>query len=377
MRVLYLAASPAIGGGARSLLSLWTGLERAGGVPVVVCPAPGPMLEECRARNLACRVHGYDQPSWRSPRQTAAQFLQWRALLRETQPDVVHANDFAASRAIALATRAAGLPLVCHVRFPPGAEYCRWAFRGWPKPDVFLMTSHAIQRETTEYLRQSCPASRQVVVYNAVDVDVFQPRAGRRDGTPRVGIVANLSPVKRHVDFFGMARQLLNRGHQCEFWVVGDDISGSGYRDELVRMVHDRGLTEHVRFLGFQRDIHAILHDLDVVVSTSEYESFGRSLVEAMAAEIPVVGSAVGGIPEILDDGRYGALVQPKDPDGFANAVERLLRDPDLRMEMGRAGRARVLSLFAVEAHARQVMAVYDSLLSRRSAAVPTGLIAH
>jgi glycosyltransferase involved in cell wall biosynthesis len=181
----------------------------------------------------------------------------------------------------------------------------------------------------------------------------------------RVGVLANLVPFKGHEDFLLMARRLLDRGHMCEFWIVGEDRERSGYEGHLRRFAGSLGLNGQVKFLGFRADVAEILWQLDILVSSSHYEPFGRTLIEAMACELPVVATKVGGIPEVVADGETGILVPPREPEALADGVGRLLGDARLRGEMGRAGRARVEALFSSTAHAAQVLTVYQKLLCR------------
>lgn len=373
MRIVYFAAAAAIGGGNQSLLTLASGLRERGGEPIMVCPGPGAMADECRRRSFATYEMHYESPSWDRPMAVAPQFWRWRTWLRRIEPDLLHANDFSSARAASLAATSLGRPIVCHVRFPPGPEVSGWVFRHLPKPKAFIFTSDAIRRESEPALAAACPRAQRVVIHNAVDVQAFRPvTRSRAAGAPlRIGIVANFSPVKRHADFFAMAKSLVERGRACEFWVVGDDISGTAYRSEYVTRVGELGLARYVRFLGHRADVAAVLADLDVVVSTSEYESFGRTLVEAMATGLPVVASDVGGIPEVVDSS-CGVLVPVGDIAAFVKAIESLL-DPAARERMGQAGRVRATTLFDRPAHVGRVVALYERVLGPgRAAAAPS-----
>jgi glycosyltransferase involved in cell wall biosynthesis len=203
----------------------------------------------------------------------------------------------------------------------------------------------------------------QQVLPNAVDLEIFRPVQKAIDGPLRVGIIANLSPIKGHEDFLAMARELSTSGPACEFWIVGEEIVPSGYRQHIQALAAEMDLTHRIRFIGFESNVAAMINELDVVVSCSRYESFGRSLIEAMACERPVVATAVGGVPEVIEDGMTGFLAPPHMPLRLAAAVRRLLEDRNLRSVIGRQGRLRVEKLFSLDTHVAEIIGHYQQLL--------------
>ena len=210
LRILFLLASAAIGGGNQSLLTLWNEMRKEGVTPLAVSPKSGPMVKLCEEQGVACRVLDFHQPNLKHPIQTWGGYKRWRRLLKECQPALIHANDPLSARSIMLAARRSGLSVVCHVRFPPGREFISWAFRQLPKPEVFVFNSRSLHRDIGPDFARACPKSSQQVVYNGVDLETFQPEAKPLDARGRVGfivgIIANLWPFKGHGDFIEMAR---------------------------------------------------------------------------------------------------------------------------------------------------------------------------
>ncbi len=376
MRVLYLTNSAQIGGGNRALETLWEGLGDRGVEPLAVVPERGPMADLCREKSIPREILAYQQPSWREPIQTWRGLRAWLDLLDRMEPRLVHANDFVNARSIAPAAWRRRLPLICHVQFHRSPEFLRWVFRGLPKPRLFIHNSEATRDLVGPALDRHCPGSRQEVVHNSVSLDKFHPPAGgaggrAADGPPRVGIVANLIPVKGHVDFLDMAALLTGRGVEAEYWIVGDDIHGVGHRSELERRAADLGVAERVRFLGHRSDVPDVLRQLDAVVVASHVEPFGICTAEAMATGLPVVGTRVGGIREVIVDGETGFFVSPAAPAELAARVGELLADPKLRRRMGRAGRRRVEERFSHEVYAARILALYRELGASAAAAEP------
>lgn len=365
MRVLYLTNSAQIGGGNRSLLTLWEGLRSRGITPVAVCPTEGPMVEACRNADVGCEVVDYQLPDWLRPLKGWRAFRRWVGLLDRLRIDLVHANDPYGARTVGFAAKRSGLPLVCHIHFPLGDAVTRWVFRFTPKPGAFLFCSEALRQEANPALELACPDAQQTVVHNPVSTESFHPVAVPPGPRPRVGIVANLLPVKGHLDFLEMARVLTDRRVNADYWIIGEDIHRVGSREALEQRATELGLQHRVTFWGHRSNIPELMNELDVVVCSSHQEPFGMCLIEALACEKPVVATRVGGIPEIVEDGVCGFLTSPRAPHELADAVERLLLDSELRRRIGVAGRQRVLRCFTRDTYADKVVEVYRGLLDR------------
>ena len=170
-----------------------------------------------------------------------------------------------------------------------------------------------------------------------------------------VGVVARLSPEKG----IDVLLQALARRPDIPLVVVGD----GGRRAELEALARDLGRAEATWFVGFQARPQDFIAGMDLFVLPSRREGLGLVLLEAMRAELPVVASNVGGIPDVVDHGVTGVLVPPEDPVALADAIERLLADPELRARFGAAGRARFEAHFSTEQEARAYEALYDELV--------------
>jgi glycosyltransferase involved in cell wall biosynthesis len=362
VRILYLANSGQIGGGNRSLMMLWAGLRKRGIDVLAVCPNSGPMVDACKKEQIPCEIVEYSQIDLRRPLSSWLSHQKWRRVLQALKPDLIHVNDPYGARSIALAAWQAHLPVVCHIQFPPSLDSISWLFRALPKPNWFIINSWAVEREIGKQLKARCPESGQTVIYNAIDLAEFTSQKNAAHTTPRVGIVANLLPVKGHTDFLCMARELNKREIEAEYWIIGEDIYKTGFKNTLIQQAANLGIRTQVKFLGFCSNVAQVLGFLDIIVSCSLQEPFGISLIEAMACQKPVVGTRVGGIPEVIEDGVTGFLVSPQAPIELADAVGRLVLDPELRKRMGEAGRRRVERLFSQNSHVDQTLSIYRLL---------------
>jgi glycosyltransferase involved in cell wall biosynthesis len=178
------------------------------------------------------------------------------------------------------------------------------------------------------------------------------------DSTAVIACVARLVPRKGHLHLFDALGQVLEQRTDVRLLVVGDGPA----RDDLERGCRQRGLTQHVLFLGQRLDVPRILRCIDVFVLPSEAEGFGRVILEAMAAGQPVVASRVGGIPEIVVHGETGFLVSPRQPGELAERILALLDDRERAAELGRAGRLRVREHFSMQSMMDQTLAIYRAV---------------
>lgn len=160
-----------------------------------------------------------------------------------------------------------------------------------------------------------------------------------------------------------MASILTKQGAELEFVAVGEDIHQSGYGQELRTEVRRVGLSDRFSFLGHRSDVPDVLRSLDILVCCSHEEPFGRCIVEAMACSLPVVATAVGGIPEVVADGETGYLVPPHRPELLAGRVCELLAKPDQQTQMGAAGHQRAVKMFSAESHAAKMLEIYKSVI--------------
>ena len=177
-----------------------------------------------------------------------------------------------------------------------------------------------------------------------------------------IGTVGRLTPVKGITYLLQAARVLLRRGTNVKVLIVGE----GSIRQDLLTQTHDLGISDNVVFLGHREDTDELLQALDVFVLPSLSEGIPMALLEAMAACRAIVASRVGGIPEIVEDGFEGFLVEPMDVDGLAERCRQLIEYPEFARKMGEQGRKRVERDFSATAMADRVALVYKELLVPR-----------
>jgi glycosyltransferase involved in cell wall biosynthesis len=206
------------------------------------------------------------------------------------------------------------------------------------------------------------------VIYNGIDLRAWSPRPrdaalaaelGIPENAPVAGILAMLRPEKDHATFLEAAAIVARELSHARFLIVGEGVE----RTRLESLARELGLAEHAIFAGRRADVPRVVSLFDVAVLTSvTVETFPMSFLEAMAMEKPLVATRVGGVPEMIDEGANGYLVGLRDPKALAQALGRVLRDPENARAMGRRSRAIVEQRFTIDKMVHETEAYLDEL---------------
>ncbi len=183
----------------------------------------------------------------------------------------------------------------------------------------------------------------------------------------KIGVIGRITPIKGQIYFLKAMARVVRAMPSVRALVVGGISPGKdNYMEELEVWTRRLGLSAFVEFLGNRRDIPAILSKLDCLVMPSiAEEAFGRVIVEAQASGVPVVATKVGGVVEIIDDGQDGLLVYPKDSEGLAEAILKIIRDPALAVRLAENARKKVEEKFSLEKMAGDTIKVYKEALDK------------
>ncbi len=372
--VLYLAWAPFFSGAERALLLTVQNLDPARYRAHVMLGTSGDTLAAFRAAGVSCEVASIARRDRRHPLRWAASVVRVARIARRVRAALMHSNDAPSYQPGGYAARLLGLPAVTHVRFPDTRAGFGWFLSPMPSRVCFV----------SEYLRADALAQnvdlfegRSDVVYDGValpdpisdDARVELRRSlGLPDDRVVVALTGQVAEVKGIWEFLDAAHALVAKGVAATFAVLGDDLKGHGtLRRAMEERVAALDLASHFRFLGFRPDAPRLIPAFDVITVPSHIEPLGNATLEAMAAGRPVVGSRVGGIPEMVVEGETGVLVPPQDPDALAAALEPLIASPEQRQRLGRAARERAERAFSLGVHAARLQAVYDSLLGGRA----------
>ena len=361
--------SQGFGGAEIQLLSLAERLDRRRFEPVVIHAAsptePSPSLLE-RLRKLDIESHPAPSPLGVGRVDTLRRFS---GLLRRRKIDVFHAHKTyaPACRFGLLAAVVARCEVVVSTDqlrspgIPPRRQrYLLRLLSGRMKGHIAVSTS--LKQYLVEHLKFRPDKVR--VIPNWVDPDLFAglDRAYVRKDLALapdamvIGCVARFHQQKGHPQLVAAAAELIRRHPNLRVVLVGDGIT----YEAIQAQVRALQLAPYFHFLGQRDDVPALLAAFDIFVLPSQYEGLPVSVLEAMASGKPVVATAVDGTVEAVDDQRTGLLVPPGDVAALTEALEFLIRRPDLRASMGAAGRHRVLHHFAAGPLVRQTEAMYQ-----------------
>jgi glycosyltransferase involved in cell wall biosynthesis len=375
-RVLYVNTPTYTGGAEISLLTLMHALDRERYRPLLVTSGEGQLAEEARRYGIPIAIQEFPWFRKRYPWRYPASILRLAFTLRRSRAALVHTNCDHCLRYVMRACQLCRLPYVSHVR-----DFVR----AWFQPANLLALNRASavvansQAVATACIEAGVAPARVRVIYNPVDVALYQ-QAGDIDrrqiriafGLPAdafiVGIVGQIQASKGHGELLEAAPQVFAAIPNAHFAVVGEAFTAEtrAFKDQLLRSATEGDFADRVHFLGFRRDVPTVMHALDVLAVPSWSESFGRVVVEGLAAGCPVISTNAGGIPEIISDGVTGLLITPQDPHVLAEAILRLATNPSLREQFRRIGPSRAQD-FGVEQHVHQMQALYDDVRGRPS----------
>jgi glycosyltransferase involved in cell wall biosynthesis len=206
------------------------------------------------------------------------------------------------------------------------------------------------------------PPDRLSTIVNGVDLDYFRPvRRDREAGSSVIGCTARLHGENDHATLLRAFARVRERWPSARLLLVG-----RGPEEPRLRALAGvLGVSDRVSLTGEQADVSPYLREMTLYVQPSLAAGIPNSLLEAMATGLPVVATAVGGIPDVVLDGQTGLLVTPGDPSALAEAIDKLLADPRLAEAFGRGGRARVEAHFGEKLMLQQVETLLDRLVER------------
>jgi glycosyltransferase involved in cell wall biosynthesis len=313
-----------------------------------------------------------------------AAFLQLYRIFRTWKPDVVHTHTAKAGAVGRTAARCAGVPAVVHT-------FHGHVLRGYfPRPvEGFFRALECGLARITDRIVTLSPALKADlagmgiarpekidVVPLGMDLDPLLRCDARRGelraelgipaGEPLVGIVGRLVPIKNHRMFLEAARSMVDSGLPARFVVVGD----GELHDPLQTYASGLGIADRVRFLGWRKDMVPVYAGLDLLALTSDNEGTPVTVIEAMAAGVPVAATAVGGVPDVVRDGETGRLVPAGDPEEMGRAWRAALTEKTPTKRMALRARTEAVERFGRRRMLSAMASLYETLARKKADAV-------
>ncbi len=387
MRILYYNHTGKVSGAERVLFMTLSGLDKTKLNPVLLAPESELICRFCRdqaidhlpVRELRARftVHPYRLLAYIASLVGLVQDA--RSAIKREAPDLIHANSTRAGIVMSLASLGLRVPVIWHIHdiFPrhPLSTIIR-ALAFVSKKNHLI----GVSRATTESFCGKLPRwllgrASVSVIHNGVDPAGFvnpvgdirslRESLGISPDHFTIGIIGQITPRKGHLGLLRAFSKLVESGlSNARLLIVGAPVFNNDveYLKLLKAETRRLGLTSHVLFLGPRSNVPAILQVCKLLVLNSSVEPFGLVLVEAMLSGVPVVASLVGGVPEIIEDGKSGKLFHSGDEAGLAQALRELAENPEQRNRLAAQGRERALRNFTSSLFLRKLEQLYASI---------------
>lgn len=300
-------------------------------------------------------------------------------ILRKERPDIVHTHTSKAGFLGRFASFLARVPIIIHT--PHGHVF--HSYFGPVLTKIFviaekissLITDKIItltNRERDEHIeRRIAPLNKFITIHSGVDLDRFMnlniniKKKKKELNIPKdycvIGTVGRLVPIKGHKYLVSAAEMIIKEFPKTVFIFVGDGF----LKPILERHAEALGIRKNIIFTGWRKDVPEILYLFDILVFPSLNEGMGRVMVEGMSLGKPIVASNVGGIRDLIEDGKNGILVPPRDSNALRKAISRLIRNKKLAEGLGKIGKMEVYPDFDASTMVKKIDNLYESLLSK------------
>jgi glycosyltransferase involved in cell wall biosynthesis len=365
MNILYLTNHLNIGGITSYVLTLGSGLKQRGH-NIYVASSGGQLLPQFKDLGIVYLPIPIKTKNEVSLKIIISLFKLLSAI-KKNDIELVHSNSRTTQVLGCLLNKFSGIPHIstCHGFFKK--RFSRKIFPCWGQKVI------AISEQVKEHLMNDFGIDEEKirVIHNGIDVEKYTTRntqhairkrkeLGLNDG-PVIGIIARLSDVKGHIYLIEAMKIVLNTLPGAQLLIVGE----GKMKEELINRVNSLGIQKNVFFITALSDTRDVLQVMDLFVMPSLKEGLGLALMEAMALGLAVVGSDVGGIRSLIQDGINGLLVKPADSQDIAKAILELLQDNNKRDALGKEAQNFIRRNFSQEKMVAQTEEVYLECLPR------------
>ncbi|MBF0510762.1 MAG: glycosyltransferase [Candidatus Omnitrophica bacterium] len=355
IKVLHLLEWCELGGGLEIMTKeIVCGLDKEKFEVEVWCLYRGGLMaEEIHQQGLPVRVLNIS--TYHNP----CNILKLIYLFKEARPDIIHTHVYFASTIGRIAAKLAGVKVCINHVHSSYWHYSKWnlmierVLSVWT--EKIICVSQSVRDFVVQY--EKIPSSKVLVIYNGITRKEINSQPNHDF---IVTIVASLFANKGHRVLLEAIASLKNKHPSLKCWMVGEGQEGLGLR----ALCEELGIVDRVVFWGVRWDIPEILAQSQLFVLTStQREGLGVAILEAMAYGLPVIASRVGGIPEIIEDGKNGCLVPPGDSQKLAECIDRLIQNTDERQRLASAGRQTFEERFQAKYMIEKIQELYLSAI--------------
>ena len=373
--ILYVdTVTKFVGGAEISLYYLIINLDKTRYQPLLLTSGPGAFLDEMHAVNIKAWSQDFPWLSRRRP------WIYWKSIIalsksiRHHNIDIIHTNCAHGLRYVRRASSLTSIPYISHIR-----DFLRPWFQG-PNLTALKRAKRVIanSRSVAMTCREAGIDPHKIqVIYNPIDISAFKQITPDIERSQReyfsippnslvIGIVGQIQPIKGQLNFIQAGLRLASISPDTHFLIVGETVGDGGitYLEKLQDMVAHSQFASHFHFVGFQKDMPAVMSVIDILAVPSTKESFGRVAVEGLAAGCAVVASNTGGLPEIIIDQWNGILVPPNDPEMLYQSINELAFNQSLRDHLSNNGFDSI-ERFDIAHHVEQMQTLYETVLEQ------------
>lgn len=377
IKILYIITQDEMGGAQRYVLDLASSLEQ-NKYEVLVLAGGGKqdLSSELKQRRIEVRTVKHLKRSI-NPFQDILAFFELKRIICDYKPDILHLNSSKAGAIGSLAGRMGGVKNIIFTAhgfafLEPHPWLIRWIYF-WAEKLATVFRKKIIT--VSEYDRQAAiksglgPTEKFVTVHNGIQIDVIPSETTLSSGEARaqndkqkwpiIGTIANLYPTKGLSYLLDAAKMVIKDFPEAKFVVIGEGRE----RKNLELRIRNYELKNNFFLIGAKKNASQYLSAFDIFVLPSLKEGFPYTILEAMMAELPIVATAVGGIPEALTNNQEGLLVQPKNPSALTEAINKLIASPSLAKTLAQNAKWKVKK-FSLSKMVEKTLKVYHSLIS-------------
>ena len=377
IKVLHVHTLPVVSGSGINTFLTMKGLDRNKYQVDLACAPGGALIDKVKEEGLGFfPINHFRQKI--SPFHDFLALWELTRLMGQKKYDIVHTHNSKAGFIGRLAAKISRIPIIIHTIHG-------FAFHEYERPPrrvLFILLERLAARLCDKLITISEPLKewglrleigrpeKYVTIYSGIEVEKFKVNVnidgkkkelGIKPKEKVIGVVAKLWEGKGHETILEAAPQVIKEIPNVKFLFVGE-----GYlRETLETYVQELGLSDKVIFTGFRSDIPEITATFDIALLVSLFEGMGRVLLEAMVLGKPVVATKVGGIVDVVKDGKTGILIPPRDADALAKAIITLLKDEELAQRMGETGKRRIDERFSAETMVKKITEVYEKLIEK------------
>ncbi len=374
-RIAIVFEFSTLNGGERSMLAVLDELKANDSRIefVAIGPGIGRLADALRKRQIP--LHDWSLNDLSEVRRPADEIENSLCLLiKSIKPDLVHANSLAMGRLLGRFASRLQLPTSAHLR--DIIKLSAAAIADLNRNQKLVAVSEATR---SFHVGQGLNENRLAVVHNGIDLDQFQPRSptgwlhadlGLNRESVLIACIGQIGLRKGQDTLAAATPDIVKHVPTAHFLLIGERTSRKAESIEFEQTIRHRfdeaGLADHLHVLGNREDIAEILGEIDLLVHPANQEPFGRVLLEATAAGVPIVATNVGGTSEIVLDGVTGRLIPPKDPVALGDAVIKSLTDKTESQHFRLAARNRAIHEFSINIAAQKLSAFWNEILEQQ-----------